>query len=465
MSRPILVALIALAIPACTVGPDYQRPPTPPTEAFREPNPTGASVAGLDWWDLFQDTTLQELIGTALENNRDLRAALARIVEARAVLGFTKADLYPRIDYFAGGAAAAATSSGEGGGETNVSVSGGISVFWEIDLWGKFRRSNEAALNELLATEESFRGVTITLVADVATAYLQLRDLDNRLVISESTVEARRIALEINQARFDAGAIAGVDVAQAEVQLAGAEAVVQSLLRARAQTEHAIAVLLGSPPRTIPRGRPLQEQLFPPEIPAGLPSELLERRPDILVAERQLHAQTARIGVAEALKLPSLSLTADAGVKSEELTAMTLTTGLFNLGANLFGPLFNAGKNQQRVEIEKARTEQLLNTYEQTILNAFREVEDALVAVQTYGDEYGIRRRQVAAAQNALDLSNARYEGGWTSFVEVIIQQRSLFDAQLSASETLQLQLASIVDLYRALGGGWSVGPTVTDSD
>ena len=170
MSRPILVALIALAIPACTVGPDYQRPPTPPTEAFREPNPTGASVAGLDWWDLFQDTTLQELIGTALENNRDLRAALARIVEARAVLGFTKADLYPRIDYFAGGAAAAATSSGEGGGETNVSVSGGISVFWEIDLWGKFRRSNEAALNELLATEESFRGVTITLVADVATA-------------------------------------------------------------------------------------------------------------------------------------------------------------------------------------------------------------------------------------------------------------------------------------------------------
>jgi multidrug efflux system outer membrane protein len=144
---------------------------------------------------------------------------------------------------------------------------------------------------------------------------------------------------------------------------------------------------------------------------------------------------------------------------------MTLTTGLFNLGANLFGPLFNAGRNQQRVEIEKARTEQLLNTYEQTILNAFREVEDALVAVQTYRDEYGIRRRQVAAAQNALDLSNARYEGGWTSFVEVIIQQRSLFDAQLSASETLQLQLASIVDLYRALGGGWSLAPTETDSD
>lgn len=465
MSRPTLVALVALLIPACTVGPDYERPPTPPAEAFQELNPPGASIADLDWWDLFQDTTLQQLIGGALENNRDLRVALARIAEARAVLGFTRADLYPRIDYFAGGAGAASTSSAEDGGETNVSVSGGLSVFWEIDLWGKFRRSNEAALNELLATEESFRGVTITLVADVATAYLQLRDLDNRLVISESTVDARREALDINQARFDAGAIAGVDVAQAEVQLAGAETVVQKTLRARAQTEHAIAVLLGSPPRAIPRGLPLQDQLFPPEIPAGLPSELLERRPDILVAERQLHAQTARIGVAEALKLPSLSLTADAGVKSEELTAVTLTTGLFNLGANLFGPLFNAGRNQQRVEIERARTEQLLNSYEQTILNAFREVEDALVAAQTYRDEYEARQRQVDAAQEALDLSNARYHGGWTSYLEVIIQQRSLFDAQLGASETLQLQLASIVDLYRALGGGWSVALTGTDSD
>jgi multidrug efflux system outer membrane protein len=338
MSRPTLVALLALLIPACTVGPDYDRPPTPPAEAFQELNPPGASIADLDWWDLFQDTTLQQLIGGALENNRDLRVALARIAEARAVLGFTRADLYPRIDYFAGGAGAASTSSAEDGGETNVSVSGGLSVFWEIDLWGKFRRSNEAALNELLATEESFRGVTITLVADVATAYLQLRDLDNRLVISESTVDARREALDINQARFDAGAIAGVDVAQAEVQLAGAETVVQKTLRARAQTEHAIAVLLGSPPRAIPRGLPLQDQLFPPEIPAGLPSELLERRPDILVAERQLHAQTARIGVAEALKLPSLSLTADAGVKSEELTAVTLTTGLFATGGDRKGP-------------------------------------------------------------------------------------------------------------------------------
>jgi multidrug efflux system outer membrane protein len=165
------------------------------------------------------------------------------------------------------------------------------------------------------------------------------------------------------------------------------------------------------------------------------------------------------------LKLPSLSLTADAGVKSEELTAVTLTTGLFNLGANLFGPLFNAGRNQQRVEIERARTEQLLNSYEQTILNAFREVEDALVAAQTYRDEYEARQRQVDAAQEALDLSNARYHGGWTSYLEVIIQQRSLFDAQLGASETLQLQLASIVDLYRALGGGWSAALTGTDSD
>ena len=455
----IASAILVAASAACTVGPDYERPLTPPVSAYRQPHADGASIVGLDWWQLFEDPTLQELIETALINNRDLRASLARIAEARANLGFVKADLYPKVDYLLRGSFEATASDSEEGGATTADVFAGLSAFWEIDLWGKIRRSNEAALNDLLATEESFRGVTITLVADVASFYLLLRDLDNRLDIADATVESRADALDIIQARFDAGMISEVDVRQAEIQLAGAEATVEAVTRVRAQTENVIALLIGSPPLSVPRGQPLEDQIFPPDIPAGLPSELLERRPDILVSERQLAAQTARIGVAEALKFPSLSLTADAGVSSTALSEMTVNTGLFGLGLDLFGPLFNAGRNQQRVEIEKARTEQLLSVYEQTILNAFREVEDALVAVETYRREYEIRLRQVDAASDALNMSRARYEGGWTSFLEVLDLERSLFDSQLSASETLQLQLVSIVELYRALGGGWAAGP------
>jgi multidrug efflux system outer membrane protein len=331
-------------------------------------------------------------------------------------------------------------------------------VFYEIDLWGRIRRSNEAAVQELLATEEAYRVVTITLVADVASLYLQLRDLDNRLEISERTLQVREESLDIIRTRFEAGMIPEVDVNQAEIQVFEAEASVEAFQRLRVQTENAINVLLGRTPRSIPRGLPLTEQIFPPEIPVGLPSELVQRRPDILQAERQLAAQTARIGVAEALKFPSLSLTGSAGV-SDDLTDGGVTTGFLSLGANLLGPLFNAGKNQRRVEIEQARTEQLLNRYEQTILTAFREVEDALVATYTYRAELEARQRQVEAARNAAELSWVRYEGGLTSYLEVLDLQRSQFSAELAASQTLELQLASIVELYKALGGGWPVEP------
>jgi multidrug efflux system outer membrane protein len=338
-------------------------------------------------------------------------------------------------------------------------------VFYEVDLWGKIRRSNEAAVQELLATEEAYRVVTITLVADVASLYLRLRDLDNRLDISERTVDAREESLEIIRVRQEAGMIPEVDVNQAEIQVYDAEASVEAFKRLRAQTENAISVLLGRTPESIRRGLALSEQAFPPNIPVGLPSELVQRRPDILQAERRLAAQTARIGVAEAMKFPSLSLTGTAGV-SGDLTDGGLATGFLGLGASLLGPIFNAGKNQRRVEIEVARTEQLINQYEQTILTAFREVEDAIVATYTYQAEYEARRRQVDAAVNAANLSWVRYEGGLTSYLEVLDLQRSEFSAELAASQALQLQLASVVELYKALGGGWPVQPAVeTDAD
>ena len=258
------------------------------------------------------------------------------------------------------------------------------------------------------------------------------------------------------QVRQEAGMINEVDLNQSEILLADAEASVEVFRRSRIQTENALNVLLGRTPVDIERGLKLTEQVFPPDVPAGLPAGLVERRPVILQAERRLAAQTARIGVAEALKLPTLSLTGSAGV-SGDLANGSLATGVLNLGANLLGPIFNAGKNERRVEIEVARTEQLLNQYQQTILNALREVEDAIAATYTYRSEYEARLRQVESAVNAANLSWVRYEGGMTSYLEVLDLQRSQFSAELQASAALQQQLASVVELYKALGGGWPV--------
>jgi multidrug efflux system outer membrane protein len=293
--------------------------------------------------------------------------------------------------------------------------------------------------------------VTISLVADVASFYLLLRDFDNRQTIAENTVETRRETLDIIQARFNAGAVSEVDVNQAEIQLAEAEAAVESFRRGHAQTENAISVLLGLAPMSIPRGLALDQQILPPELPAGLPSQLVDRRPDVLQAERRLHAQTARIGVAEAIKYPSVTLSADIGA-----TLASTSVGFLGAAADIFAPIFNAGRNQSRVDVEIARTQQALAQYESAILTAFREVEDAMVAVRTYQTEHASRLRQLDAARSAEELSWIRYDQGMTSYLEYLEVQRQLFSSELRASETLQLRLTSLVQLYKALGGGWN---------
>lgn len=460
MTRIILLGL--LCVSACKVGPDYERPVVPEHDAYRDAVPPDTtvdlpadSIADLAWWELFQDTVLQNLIRTALENNKDLDAALARIAEARANLGFSRADLYPEVNVIASAGVNANT-------EEDVSGSGLIAAdaFWQMDLWGKVRRSNEAALNELLATEEAYRAVTISLVADVASFYLLLRDFDNRQTVAENTVQTRRQTLDIIQARFNAGAVSEVDVNQAEIQLSEAEAAVESFRRGRAQTENAIAVLLGVPPMSIPRGLALDQQILPPELPMGLPSELVDRRPDVLQAERQLHAQTARIGVAEAIKYPSLTLSADLGA-----SIASTSVGFLDAAADILAPIFNAGRNQSRVDAEIARTQQALANYEQSILTAFREVEDAMVAVRTYQSEYASRLRQLEAARSAEGLSWIRYDQGMTSYLEYLEVQRQLFSSELRASETLQLRLTSLVQLYKALGGGWNPVESIEEAE
>ncbi|UCH84681.1 MAG: efflux transporter outer membrane subunit [Candidatus Latescibacterota bacterium] len=445
--KRLFFLITVIYVAGCTMGPDYERPPIDEPVAYRDSFPPSESIANIAWWELFGDTVLQSLIDTALVHNRNLRASMARIDEARATLGIVRADLFPRLNYAADGVYEG-TSAGDGSTSSSALIA--LNASYVVDLWGRVRRSNEAALAELLATEEAYRGVTITLVAEVANAYFLLRDLDNRLTISEQTAEAWRQSLDVVRSRYEAGMVSEVDVNQAEIQVYEADVSVQTFRRLRAQTENAISVLLGKPPMSIERGLDLVEQVLPPDVPAGLPSELLARRPDIRESEHRLHAQTARIGVAEAYKFPQFDLTGDLGASFN-----SGTSGFFGLGAQIFGPLFNSGEFQRRVDVEVARTEQLINSFEQTILNAYREVDDALVAVRTYKSETEARRRQLASAENAAILSWVRYEGGMTSYLEVLDLQRSLFSSQLKVSETYQLQLTSVVQLYQALGGGW----------
>ena len=445
----LAVASMLVVMAGCTFGPDYTRQETPVPESYQHEFPPGESIADLPWWEVFHDPVLIDLIDSALVNNREVKTALARITEAEAQLGIVRADLWPRINYGANASGDATTVDGD---EFDGDITAALSASYIVDLWGRVRRSNEAAVQGLLATEEAYRAVTLTLIASVAKAYILLRDLDNRLALSEQTVESRKASLEVIKARYDGGFVSEVDVNQSEIVLGDAEVSVTTFERARDQTENAISLLIGSPPIDIPRGMSLQDEMIPPDVPVGLPSELLQRRPDILVAERGLHAQTAAIGVAEALKFPQLNLSTDLGAIFDGDF-----TGFFDIGADLFGPLFNSGENQRRVDVEVARTEQLLYQYEQTILNALRETEDALVAVDTYEREYEARLRQLIAAENASRLTWVRYRNGVTSYLEVLDLERSLFGAQLKASETLQLKMTSVVQLYQALGGGWNV--------
>jgi multidrug efflux system outer membrane protein len=448
MCRAVLLFLaLLLSTAGCTLGPDYMRPPVPDYPAYRNQGPSGRSIADLAWWQIFNDPTLVGLIGTALANNLDLRVAMARIEEARAQLGIARADLYPGAVYGVNADHTAQTKL-----KDSSAATGFVNISYIVDLWGQVRRSNEAALYRLLATEYAYRTVTIALVAQVAGAYFQLRSIDKRLLISERTVETRRKSLDIVKTRYEAGMVSEVDFQQARIQLTNAEASVVSFRLARSQTENAISLLLGGPPVSIPRGRSIDAQALPAEAPAGVPSELVERRPDVRQAEQLLAAQTARIGVAEARRFPSLTLSADLGGS----VTNTINTAFATIGAGLLGPLFDAGRSKQGVAVEIARTKQLLFQYKQSILSAFREVEDALAAAQLNRDRYEILQRQVAAAQAATDLTWVRYQEGMTSFLEVLDIERSLFSSELGATDAQAQYITAIVQLYTALGGGWT---------
>jgi len=446
-----------LIVTGCAMGPDYERPESAMPDAFEQATDAGQSIANLNWWELFGDEQLNSLIRIALEQNKNMAVAISRIEEARAALGFVRSDQYPQFDVSAG---ANRGNSIPGTSvimpiSNNFVLAGNLS--FELDLWGKLRRSTEAAQAELLATVDAGNSVMITLIADVASAYLLLLDLDARVAIAERTLETRIDSLGIIQARFDRGTVALIDVNQAQIEKYDAQAQLVALQREDVQVENLLNILLGQHPGAIMRERRDIYSLESLKIPSGLPSELLERRPDVRIAEQQLAAQTARIGVAEAIRFPSISLTGTLGLASDELSGFFSSDNkTWGLSAGLIAPVFNAGRNKRRVEVEVARTEQALLNYEQTVLQALQEVEDSLIGVSTYEREVLARENQEKAATSAAMLSRARYDGGVTSYLEVLESERSLFRAELLASSTRREQLVSYITLYKALGGGWS---------
>jgi multidrug efflux system outer membrane protein len=445
--------LVTVSLAGCMLGPDFTKPVVEPPERFRFAEEEAEAVVNLKWWELFNDPVLDSLVATALHNNKDVMIAVSRIEQARASLGFTEADMYPRVDIEAGASRGSFVAGRKVDTDDSYFIAPTLS--WEIDFWGKFRRANEAALAELMASEYSLRTIQISLISEVVSTYFLLLDFHQRLQISRQTLESRMESLDIIEKRFTKGIIPEIDLNQAQIQKEIAEASIPAFERFISQTEHTLSVLLGQFPDEIPTGADLHDQTIPPYIPAGLPSALLERRPDITQAEHLLHAQTAQIGVAEALQFPSISLTGIAGFASTDLDDLISDGDAWSVSGNLLAPIFDFDKNKLRVVIQEERTKQALYRYQNTVLIAFKEVEDAIREVHTYDDQIASVERQRDAAENAASLSKMRYDKGVTSYLEVLETERQLFSAGLELSEVKQQYLNAYVRLYKALGGGW----------
>lgn len=452
----IIVFIVALT--GCKVGPNYKQPQLHTLQSYRfdSISTQADSVLNLKWWELFNDDELAALIDTALVNNQNVLMAASRIEEAMAMVGYSKADLWPVLGYDGTASRYQLNLDGTGTSDPFNSFGAGLNLAWELDFWGKVRRSTEAARAELFASQYGQRAVQIGLITAVTNTYFALLDYDARLQISEKTLSSRKESLWIIQERYSKGIVPEIDLNQAEIQEADAAALVPLYRRAVAQTENALRVLLGKNPGPVTRNKVLSDVVIPPEIPAGIPSTLLQRRPDILQAEQMLVAQNARIGVAQAMRFPSFSLTGMLGAATADLSSFfSGESVVWSFGGNFLGPVFNFGKNKRRVEIERQRMKQDSLIYVKTVLQAFKEVEDALVEIKTLQNESKARYRQMIAADNAAKLSMERYNGGVTSYLEVLDSERSKFSAQLAASEVYRKYLDAYIKLYKALGGGW----------
>jgi outer membrane protein, multidrug efflux system len=473
----LLTAIAGLA--GCTVGPNYKRPavdvplayrtapantpagnrpqaaPAAPQSTVTAPTPV-KSLGEEKWRDMFQDPELQNLIRAALKNNYDMRIAATRVLEAQAQLGITRADQFPTLG--AGGNITSQQSPALGPIPAYDVTQGQVSASaaYNFDFWGKYRRATESARATLLANEWAQKEVIATLVANVATAYFQLRQFDLELEISQRTLASRKDSLQLTQTLEQHGFDSLLDVRQSEQLVYTASSEIPDLQRQIAQQENAISILLGNNPSDIPRGLKLTEQPHAPEVPAGLPSSLLERRPDIHEAEQNLIAANANIGVARAAFFPQISLTATAGYESPALSDLfTGPAGLWTMAASLTQPIFEGGRLKSNLRLTEAQRDQMTLTYQQTIQGAFRDVSNALIAYRKYQELRVQQEHLLESAQDAARLSEGRFKSGTTDYLEVLTNETNAFTAELSLAQAQGNEMVALVQLYQALGGGW----------
>ena len=459
----LLVAMVVSLSCGCTVGPNYAKPQVIVPDEYRglpaDRNALSdfASLADQKWWEVFQDETLQALVSTALQHNYDVRIAAARILQARAQLAITRADQVPAVSAGAGlGRERFSATRSSPAFVTNVNQVS-ASADWELDFWGKFQRATEAARANLLADEWGRQEVIRTVVSEVASAYFELRELDLELEISRQTLASRRDSLRLTQMLADRGATSLLDVRQAEQLVFGAEASIPDIEQRSQRQENFISTLLGNNPQAVPRGRRLTEQPHAPEVPSGLPSALLDRRPDIRQAEQEVVAAHASIGVARADYFPQISLTGSGGFQSAALASLfSGPAALWTLGASVAQPVFQGGRRRGRVELAEARQQEAALVYQRTVQQAFREVADALVAYRKSQEFRAAQEQLTRSAEDATRLSNLRYTGGATSYLEVLDSDSRKFAAQLNLAQAQLNELESLVRLYLALGGGWN---------
>ena len=481
VKRLATIAMLMLVATGCTVGPNYKRPSVDVPGGYRgaapsaeapqataqtgeqknaqaagQASPSAQSLGEEKWWEVFQDKQLQDLIRTALKNNYDVNIAAARILKAQAQLGITRADQLPTVGV---GATAINFDAPRNKfiGNTDSSVNAVDASFnWQLDFWGKYRRATEAARANLVAARWAREYVISTLVSDVAASYFQLRALDLQLEISRRTLAARKESLKLTETLVSGGASNMLDQRQAEQLVAAAAESIPDLERRIQQQENYISTLLGNNPGPIARGLPLIEQPHPPEVPAGLPSSLLERRPDIREAEQQLVAANAQIGVAKAAYYPNISLTANAGYASSALTSLfTGPAGWWAFGGALTQPIFAGGRIKSGVRYTEAQKQEFLLMYQKTIQEAFLGVSDSLVAYQKDREFREYHEQLTVAAQDSARLSEVRYGGGRASYLEVLTNETNYFNAELGLAQARLNELLALVDLYRNLGGGW----------
>jgi multidrug efflux system outer membrane protein len=455
MRARYLVPLAVLTFGACKPGPDYERPSLPAPQTFRDslgrdPARRDTTFADLPWWRVFQDTTLQRLVRVALEQNPDLLIAAERVLADEARLGITRADLYPSIT-----AGAGARRSGTDASTPLQSYDVGVDVFWQVDLFGRIRRASERDRAFLLQSEEIRRGVVLSLVSSVASSYASLRTLDLQLEVARRTAESRREYTTIARQRFEGGVTGEIDYRQAQAQYEDARTIVINLQQSVAQQENALSTLLGNAPGAIPRGRTIESMPWPAEIPVGLPSSLLDRRPDLRAAEAQLAALTANVGVAKAALYPNISLTGALGLASLSIGSTTQEAATWSLGASLFQSIFQGGRLRAGVRVTEAQMREGILAYRSAVLRALQETDDALVAVRLAGDRTASLDSQVVYNRIVLRLAETRYEGGVAQYLEVLDAQRQLLNTELAAADARRQRLLAYVNLYRALGGGW----------